>query len=243
MNQRHLPDIDKRFWLLLALAGIFGAVAGDVVAVSVGFGHLAGLPLLFGCLLLVLAAQRYDPSARNGWFWLAVVLTRAAAANLGAAGRDFDLPAPLVVAGLAALVLFTLAAWGGASGALRNTMRANHPLYWWTLLAAGALGTALAGYVVYDMQLGSLKAFLLLACACAPMLALARANTRAAPAYWLAVVAILAAATAAGELLSTRMFGLELAAFATGVVFCLAATANRVLGPEAQAGEGRLPSV
>jgi uncharacterized membrane-anchored protein len=111
VNERHLPLLNVRFWAALCLASIFGANLGDFFAHDIGLGHVAGLPFLVVAFALVLVAERYDTGVRELYYWLAIVVIRTAATNIGdfLAG-DLKLPRPWVMAGLAVLLAIAVAA-------------------------------------------------------------------------------------------------------------------------------------
>lgn len=229
MKTIHLPGIGARYWALLILASVFGANTGDFLAERLGFGHVAGLPILLGCFLLVLAAERFDRAPRQIWFWLAVIVTRTAATNVGDIGHDLHWSGLAVIAGLALAGAVSLAAWRTIRRPPTQPLAA-HPLYWWTMLVAGALGTAIGDWCSWGLGLGNLLAAGVLALPVALLLAALRGR-HPVPlvGYWLTVVAIRAAGTAAGDFFANRVFGLELSTFVFGVAFGLALRALTVL--------------
>jgi len=137
----------------------------------------------------------------------------------------------LAVGGLALLLVATLACWHMWRGRRRPAPAspAAHPLYWWTMLVAGALGTAMGDDCAWGLGFGSLRAALLLAVPVALAL-LALRGCRPVPlaGYWAAVVEIRAAATAAADFFADGVFGLGLATLVSGVAFGVALVATRI---------------
>src|SRR5471030_1305478 len=110
MNERHVPLLDAKFWIALCIASIFGANLGDFFAHNLGLGHLAGLPFLAAAFALILVVERYDTAVHALYYWLAIVVIRTAATNIGdLLSGDLKLPRPWVIAGLTALLAITVA--------------------------------------------------------------------------------------------------------------------------------------
>ena len=84
-----------------------------------------------------------------------------------------------------------------------RTRPAANGWYWFSLLAAGALGTALGDCTAEQFGLGTGLATLVLLVPCVVLLlAGARSGWSGKPSYWLTVVAIRAAGTTAGDWLA-----------------------------------------
>jgi uncharacterized membrane-anchored protein len=75
------PRIDARYWVAMALGGVFGTVAGDLVS------HLIGLPLaaagLCALLLATIALRRAAVPAAALGYWAIVLAERAAGTAVG----------------------------------------------------------------------------------------------------------------------------------------------------------------
>lgn len=110
MKQQHVPLLDARFWAALCLASIFGANLGDFFAHNLGLGHASGLPLLAVAFALIQLSERYDRAAHEVYYWLAIVVVRTAAANLGDLfAGDLKLPRPWMMAILIVVLAITVA--------------------------------------------------------------------------------------------------------------------------------------
>lgn len=60
MQDRHVPAIGPYFWLVFAVATIFGANVGDLLSQVLGLGSVGGMPILAVFLLVVLFLERLD---------------------------------------------------------------------------------------------------------------------------------------------------------------------------------------
>ena len=143
MRTESLPVIDARYWVAISIASVFGANMGDLVSHDLHLGHWRGLPVLAGLFALVLLGERRRVLFGEAWYWVAIVLLRTAATNLGdLATHDFRAdPVLAMVCLLAALAGFVAAGRrglaGGAGGAVRP---AGDGWYWAAMLTAGTLG-------------------------------------------------------------------------------------------------------
>ena len=225
MQDRHLPSLGPRFWAALCLASIFGANMGDYFAHNLGLGHVAGLPFLAVAFAVVRVVERFDRAVHEVYYWVAIILVRTAATNLGDffAG-DLKLPRPWVMAGLIVLLAIVVAiaartVWRTVSAEVR-VLRAD-AAYWLAMLVAGTLGTVMGDYVSHNLHLGDLWGSVALS---VPLLVLFAIGSRgliwSLPFYWVTVVMVRAAGTLVGDYFAGRkMLGLPLSTLVTGVVF------------------------
>jgi uncharacterized membrane-anchored protein len=218
-----------RYWAALCLASIFGANMGDFFARNLGLGHVAGLPLLALALAIVIAAERFDRSVHQVYYWTAIIIVRTGATNFADfACGDMKLPRGLVIIGVtAALVAAIFASWqfawrrqSGENKTSDTVLRADAG-YWISMFIAGTLGTVIGDYCSHDLHLGDGGASLLLVPILALMFVLARnGRFRSLPFYWLTVVTVRSAGTAVGDLVAGRtMLGLPLGTLVTGTLF------------------------
>jgi uncharacterized membrane-anchored protein len=229
MQQIHLPALGARYWAALCLASIFGANMGDFFARNLGLGHVAGLPFLALALAIVIAAERFDRSVHQVYYWTAIIIVRTGATNFADfACGDMKLPRGLVIIGLtAALVAALFASWqflwrrqAGDNKTSDTVLRADAG-YWISMFIAGTLGTVIGDYCSHDLHLGDGGASLLLV----PILALVfvivrNGRFRSLPYYWLTIVTVRSAGTAVGDLVAGRtMLGLPLGTLVTGTLF------------------------
>jgi uncharacterized membrane-anchored protein len=202
---------------------------GDFFAHNLGLGHVAGLPFLAMAFAIVFVLERFDRSAHEAFYWLAIVVVRTAATNLADFfAADLRLPRPWVMAGLAAVLALSVAAawqlsWRNAADktdAQRNLLRADSG-YWLAMLIAGTLGTVMGDFFSHDLHLGNAVASLVLSALLAPFLFVAaRRLLWSLPLYWTTIVMVRAAGTTVGDLLAARnALGLALSTAATGLLF------------------------
>jgi uncharacterized membrane-anchored protein len=226
MQPNHLPALGARYWSALCLASIFGANMGDYFARNLGLGHLAGLPFLAAALTIVIAAERFDRMRHQSYYWIAVIIVRTAATNFADfACGDMKLPRLWVMAALAILLAASVwlswqFAWRWLSDKADNVLRADVG-YWVCMFIAGTLGTVMGDFCSHNMGLDDARAAALLSPIVAVLFLIGRQGPlRWLPFYWLTVVAIRAAGTAVGDLISGRhMLGLPLSTAVTGILF------------------------
>jgi uncharacterized membrane-anchored protein len=229
MQQYHVPRLGLRYWIALCIASIFGANMGDFFAHNLGLGHVAGLPFLTVGLALVFIVERFDRTAHEAYYWLAIVIVRTAATNLADFfSVDLRLGKLAVMAVLTALLALSVAAawqlvWRNAADKAdppSNPLRADAG-YWIAMLTAGTLGTVLGDYFSHDLQLGHAAASVALSVLLAPFFVVgARQLLWPLPMYWATIVMIRAAGTAIGDVLAERNhLGLALSTAVTGLVF------------------------
>ena len=228
MKVNHVPSLGAKYWAALIIASIFGANTGDFLADQLGLGHLAGLPVLAVLFAVVLLAERRENIRHYTYFWLGIIIIRTSATNLGDFSHDLGLSPLGVMGGLAVLLSAAGLYWHDAY--LSSTpwqpgpALATRPLYWFIMLIAGTLGTVIGDYFSFGLGLGTLRAALVLASVLAVAGLLCRNGLTRAHAftscYWLVVVLIRSAGTAAGDYVAHRL-GLPVSTLVTGL--CLAA--------------------
>jgi uncharacterized membrane-anchored protein len=226
MQPNHLPALGPRYWSALCLASIFGANMGDLFARNLGLGHVAGLPFLALALAMVIVAERFDRMRHQSYYWIAIIIVRTAATNFAdfAAG-DLKLPRIWVMAALTILLVAAMwlswqFAWRQLAKKTDEVLRADFG-YWVCMFLAGTLGTVIGDFCSHNMHLGDAGATILLSPIVAILFLIGRRELLVLlPFYWLTVVAIRAAGTAVGDLVSSRnLLGLPLSTAVTGILF------------------------
>lgn len=234
-----LPTIDRRYWLTLMLASIFGTNTGDFVADYLHIGHLVGLPWLVGLLAVIVLLDRLVPLRWPLWFWLAVITVRTAATNIGDGFHDFDLgfavslPAVSVVLALAV----ALYAWHNRGRPADGTLRVD-AVYWLCMVLAGAWGTIAGDFAAFgltDPPLFPPFATALTALPLALMFVAGRGGRLMHPLwYWATVALIRTSGTCAGDALAHLLGGEDNvlpATLATGAVFAMAVIGFYAVAP------------
>ena len=142
------PTLGVRYWVVLCFASALGANLGDVLSRNLGLGYWRGLPVLaalFGCVVL---AARFAPRP-TAWYWLAIVLVRAAATNLSdlqilTGGEPPTVRSPLafpIVIVTWSIALACLASQDRGRGE-DGSRTGTDLLFWASMLVAGTVGTA-----------------------------------------------------------------------------------------------------
>ena len=224
MRRDSLPVIDARYWVAISIASVFGANMGDLVSHDLHLGHWRGLPVLAALFALVLFGQRRRAGPGEAWYWLAIVLLRTAATNLGdLATHDFHAdPVPAMLCLLALLAGFVAAGSSAPADAPSGPTRpAGDAWYWAAMLTAGTLGTVAGDYVAGNLGLGSGWGTVALAAVQLAVLAAGAPSAwRGKLAYWAAIAAVRSMGTTLGDWLAFRHgigLGLPLSTAATGI--------------------------
>jgi len=229
MQRKHVPATGLRYWTALTIVSIFGANLGDFSAHDLELGHVLGLLPMAVLLAVVFVAERWDRSWNQAYYWLAIIIVRAAATNLG----DFCshmLGQAWAVTFLAALLAFSITFWPPAPGMPSNSTVERYALpstdarYWTAMLIAGTVGTVIGDISSFGLHLGTAKATLVLG----TILALvfyggSRGLFAISAYYWLTVVAVRSAGTSAGDFFAGRAvgIGLPLSTLCTGLIFAV----------------------
>jgi uncharacterized membrane-anchored protein len=226
MRQSSVPPTGARSWAAISAASVFGTNMGDFASHILHLGHLRGLPVLALAFALVLGGERRWPRGGEAWYWLAIVLLRTAATNLGdLATHDAGLDALAVSAGLGVLLGGVLLVRSRFVPNARPDP-AGRPVpvtdagYWVAMLTAGTLGTVAGDFVADSVGLGTatgLCAVLLLAA----VLGHGALRRPGLAAYWATIVVARIAGTEGGDFLASRLgmgLGLPLATACSGAL-------------------------
>lgn len=206
-----IPRINWLYWVGISIASILGANIGDYLSDSLNLGNLAGIPLELGALGLIFLSERLISRPSAIYFWLAVVVIRASATNVGDSLHTFHVGWELAVPASAVLLAACVTFWGAVRPPERNTGYVPvNGFYWATLFVAGVLGTVAGDALSYATHLGNLMATLISA---VPILLLftvggLKGLLTDMPFYWLLVALIRTAGTAAGDF-TAHSIGLE----------------------------------
>ncbi|MDR3410532.1 MAG: hypothetical protein P4L87_06260 [Formivibrio sp.] len=229
MQLRHVPKIDVKYWCALILASVFGANTGDFFADVLNLGHLSGLPVLAALFALAVFIEKFDMTSHVIYFWFAIMVVRTAATNLGDISHDLRLNAPWVIATLSVILSATILIWQRIYLANRKTnpgqsnrILVTNTTYWFSMLLAGTLGTVIGDYFSFGLQLRPLKAAYVLGTVLLIAFVLLRKRLSRENInifyYWLTVVLIRSAGTAAGDFLAFQL-KLPLSTLLSGLAF------------------------
>ncbi|PIO97441.1 hypothetical protein [Pleomorphomonas carboxyditropha] len=216
-----VPKINGVYWLCLALASLFGANAGDFLADGLGLGPLGGLAFLAAGLAGVFLAERLLKQTGALSFWAAIALIGAAAANVADAFHEAGVRFATSVPVACLLLAFMVIAWRTRAPSTQE--QGFIPVtgyYWLTMLVAGVLGTVAGDAASYPLGFGNFGAMVAFAIPLTFLLAIGRHGLYTDLGfYWLAVVFIRAAGTAAGDLLTHGLHGIALSTALSGIAF------------------------
>lgn len=234
MKTEHLAGLDTRYpdapyWCLLALTGIFGANAGDVLVQLLGLARGTVLLLLSAAFAAIVALERFDRGPPYLGFWLLLLVVRIAAGTICDIARGLQPHGPGPVLALMAVLIVTLYCWRFAPSAPAD-IPAVHPLFWWTMLVAGTVGSMFGDCLAEELSVGNLVACVVPAALVLMLLLAARGDGSWRFAlYWLVVVALHGAGNAAADMFAREVLSLALSTIVFGVAFGLAVTALRIL--------------
>jgi uncharacterized membrane-anchored protein len=223
MKAIHVPQINARYWVAIAMASVFGTNMGDLYAHDSGLGIVGGLPVLAAIIAVAYFLERRDDRQHEVWYWLAIIVIRTGATNIAdyLCGRRYlGLNRFVLSAGLA--VLIAALVWRRTTArADKSGLPQTDAKYWLAMLAAGVLGTALGDAL--QRLMGSVTASVALTALLIAILQFGRGRRiQTVYFYWLAVTVARTAGTAIGDLLAENKelnIGLNVSTLITGIVF------------------------
>lgn len=220
---RTLPILDRRYWILLSAASIFGTNTGDFLSNQLHLGHLYGLPVLALVLALIFAVEKLGTRPSILYFWAAIIVIRTGATNIGDSfwdyGLGFKYTIPLVTALMVASAL-VYAARAPKYDATDAPVLQAPPIYWLCMLLAGVWGTLFGDYASFGLHLETAGASVVLSLVAGTCIAMFHRRVPLSMArYWIAVCAVRAAGTAIGDYLAEDCFSLAVSTAMTGLVF------------------------
>jgi uncharacterized membrane-anchored protein len=242
MQRKHIPSMGPRYWTILCVVSIFGANLGDFSSRNLHFGNLLGLVPTAVLIAMVFILERRDSSWNQAYYWVAVALIRAAATNLADfLNQDMNLRSFLssvLLTVLLALALFWHRPLWSDSFDYRDRNKAPDVLpttdarYWITMMIAGTLGTVIGDFFSFGrVQLGTGLSSIILSGILAVVFAIGSRGlllgrgklVLTVTYYWMTIVTIRAAGTAAGDHLAgdkvlSLGIGLALTTLVTGLV-------------------------
>lgn len=226
MRLRVTPRVDARYWTAILFASMCGTNFGDFLPDVLRLGTGASMVALAGLFAAILLAERASARGAEVFYWLALLVVRAAATMVA----DYSIDqrhlgyVPVCVAlavGLASL-LAGHQRYGPAPGS--GSLPAAGPFYWFTMLVAGALGTVLGdgmGHAFGPVQVGVPISAGLATLAMAAVLGVRGRQIWTSPAsYWVAVVVVRWWGTNFGDI-SKFLLSLPVSMAATGVALAL----------------------
>jgi uncharacterized membrane-anchored protein len=212
MRDQNVPVLDGRYWVAILVASVLGTTFGDFVSEDLGLtfaGALLPLGVLFATVLLLERRARMTTVA---WYWVAVVIFRATATNLGDfISRTLKLcyGGVSVTLGILLVAFVFITTRSSASAAFTRGVGRGRKLlrvdsrYWAALLIASVFGTTFGDWVSDDTGLGFGRASLLLGTVLTIAVIMeTRAKTPNDSRYWAIIALVRTTGTAVGDFLS-----------------------------------------
>jgi uncharacterized membrane-anchored protein len=226
MQPKITPNVGPRYWTAIMIASMcganFGDVLPDILKLSTGLGLLVEIAM-FAAIILADRMTRYSNEA---FYWLSILVVRAAATNIA----DFSIAkahfgyAPVAVALAALLTGLILVHRGLGPRASTGTLPPTNGFYWFTMLTAGALGTIMGdgighsfGPVTLGVPISAGAATLAMALMLGAQAAL---KWTTAVAYWVTIVVVRWWGTNVGDVLAFFL-GLTVSMAITGAALAV----------------------
>jgi uncharacterized membrane-anchored protein len=212
MKDRNVPVLDGRYWVAILVASVLGTTFGDFISEDLGLQYAGALLPLGAVFATVLLLERRAKITTVAWYWVAVVIFRSTATNLGDfISRTLKLGygGVSVALGILLVAFVFITTRSSASAAFTRVAGMGRKLltvdsrYWAALLIASVFGTTFGDWVSDDTGLGFGRASLLLGA----LLAMAviveiRAKTPSDARYWAIIALVRTTGTATGDFLS-----------------------------------------
>jgi uncharacterized membrane-anchored protein len=233
MDEKHVPPIGLRYWVLFVIASVFGSHMGDVVGALFKVGVLGQILVLAPILAAIFIAERYDRSSTDIWYWLAVIVIQTAAVRLS----DFwtvqlGINRIEVVGALAVLLVTTIIVARSDETHLFSTLQLERPgtaakpladvAHWLGMIVASTLGAAGADLCAITFGVGTVCSIILISAVVAVLLHLQRrSRPNRLHAFWLTTTLVRADAVVIGDLMATGPhihLGLALSTLLTGLI-------------------------
>lgn len=163
----HLPQINKKYWLLMILATTIGEITGNLISRNLGLGYIWGSLLLISVFLIALIAVVIAGTQSHICYWSLILLGNIAGTNCA----DFITIEPLqlgtiygsiFVMGMLAILFFLWKKLAPASSIEKGLSVTTEYLYWLCILFSSTFGTTFGDYLSNDTNLGAAGGTMLL---------------------------------------------------------------------------------
>jgi uncharacterized membrane-anchored protein len=140
------PKVGPRYWSAILIASMCGANLGDIIPDVLKMSAWAGLTMLALMFALVVAVERLIDRGSEVFYWISILIVRAAATNIADYLIEKRHLTSLEVISALALVIFAILILHHRSyrSSTNNSLPSPDGLYWMTMLVAGSLGTVMA---------------------------------------------------------------------------------------------------
>jgi len=220
------PKVGLRYWVAILIASMCGTNIGDFVPDILKFSAGAGLLILVLLFSAIVAADRMTRYGGEVFYWLAILVVRAAATNIadfsiGSAHLGYGTVAAVLAALLVGLVELQRKSGPKSS---KGNLPPTDGLYWLTMLTAGSLGAVIGdgiGHAFGRVQIGVPISAGIAAIALVLILGVrARLASASHASYWVAVVAVRWFGTNIGDI-GAFFLSLSISMVATGLALAL----------------------
>lgn len=166
-NANKVAQVTLVFWALKILATTLGETSGDLVAITLGAGYVAGLLLAMAFFAVMLVLQLKASRFHALVFWGVIVGTTILGTEVSdLMDRTLGLGYPAGAAILAAALFATLGVWYWKERGIRIypiSGRREELFYWGAILCSNSLGTAFGDMLSDTFSLGYVNGALITA--------------------------------------------------------------------------------
>lgn len=167
VNCNKVAEVTLAFWALKILATTLGETSGDLMAITLGAGYVAGLVIATAFFAIVLGAQLKANRFHALRYWSVIVGTTTLGTEISdLMDRTLGLGYPSGALILATGLLATLAVWYRTERGMRVhpiTGRREELFYWLAILFSNSLGTAFGDMLSDTFGLGYINGALITA--------------------------------------------------------------------------------
>jgi uncharacterized membrane-anchored protein len=195
MHLKVTPNVAPRYWAAIMIASVCGTNLGDIIPDVLKLTPAEGLIVLALMFAILVLVERATANGSEVFYWIAILLVRAAATNIADYSIDhahltyFDVVTALAISFIGIVMLRRRSTLEQTKGALQTD-----GLYWLTMLIAGTLGTATADAIGHSFNSVKIGVPISASIATLALLLILIARTRlmkfGATSYWVTVAAI-----------------------------------------------------
>jgi len=155
-----VAEVTLWFWVLKVLATTLGETGGDLLAITLDFGYVAGLCITMIFLLITLGIQLRLTRFHAFAFWAAIVGTTTVGTEISdLMDRTLHLGYPMGSLILATCLALVLLCWHWHQSRIRVhpiVARSEELFYWAAILLSNSLGTAFGDFLSDSAGMGYL---------------------------------------------------------------------------------------
>ncbi|WP_152036687.1 hypothetical protein [Burkholderia pyrrocinia] len=226
MRFKITPNVGPRYWAAIAIASMCGANQGDIVSDILKMSPGASLTMLAIMFAVVTLAERATTRGSEVFYWVAILIVRAAATNIADYSIGHAHFTYVEVSVALAIILIGLIALPQVlrRKPITTGLPPTGSLYWFTMLTAGSLGTVMADGIGHSFSSVQIGVPLSASIATVALLVILSVKSRmawvGAASYWAVVVAVRWWGTNVGDM-SAFFLSLVVSAAITGVALTM----------------------